>query len=68
MKISIFFLLKKKIDLIVKKSKKNKLIGNKNKLDVSLGVLKIFTLNYSKFKNLVPRKSEVKKTSNSFFK
>ena len=67
-KISIFFLLKKKNDLIVKKNKKNKFIGNKNKLDPSLGVLKIFALYFSKFKILAPRKSVVKTISKSFFR
>ena len=60
-KISILFFLKKIIDLIIEEKKLKKFKGNKNKLFVSFGVSIIVALYFSRFKNLAPRLSTVKK-------
>ena len=65
-KASILFFFKKNKDLIIEKTKPNKLNGNKNKLVVNFGVLITVNLYFSKFKNLQPLLSVTKNTSNSF--
>ena len=67
-KISILFFLKKIRDLIIEEKKPKKFKSNKNKLFVNFGVSITVTLYFFRFKNLAPRLSTVKKTSNLFFK